>query len=230
MKSDRELQQDVIDELKWEPSVSSPRIGVEVDDGIVTLTGHVESHAQKCAAEKAAQRVLGVKGLVIRIETALPATSRRSDEDLARAARHALEWNSFVPADSVNVSVENAWITLSGTVDWAYQRDAARDAIVPIIGVAGVTCDVSIKPKRVPLDPADIKRRIEAALLRNAHTDARSLEIEVYGEEVVLSGTPASYAERAAALDAIWAAPGVRRVIDNTTVVEKGLSRTPAAG
>lgn len=145
MKPDRKLQQDVIDELSWEPSVPATRIGVEVDSGIVTLVGHVESYSQKCAAERAAQRVVGVKGLVLKIDVALPIASWRSDEDLARAVSHALEWNSSVPQDQLKITVQDGWVTLTGEVDWAYQCRAAVDSVNHIVGITGITRNISVR-------------------------------------------------------------------------------------
>ncbi|HEY8010007.1 MAG TPA: BON domain-containing protein [Rudaea sp.] len=148
MKPDRELQQDVIDELGWEASVPATRIGVEVNEGIVTLAGHVESYSQKCAAERAAQRVVGVKGVVLEIDVALPVASWRSDEDLVRAACHALEWNSAVPQGRLKITVQNGWVTLAGEVDWAYQCRTAIDAINHIVGITGITPNISSRFQR----------------------------------------------------------------------------------
>ena len=145
MKPDRELQQNVIDELSWDPAVPATRIGVEVDEGIVTLVGHVESYSQKCAAEAAAQRVVGVKGVVLEIDVALPITNQRSDEGLARAVGHALEWNSSVPQDQLKITVQDGWVTLTGEVDWAYQCRAAVDAVNHIVGITGITRNISIR-------------------------------------------------------------------------------------
>jgi osmotically-inducible protein OsmY len=125
MKTDRQLQQDVMDELKWEPSVEAAAVGVEVKDGIVTLAGHVDSYAQKIAAEHAAQRVFGVKGVVMEIDIALPGSSKLKDADLARNASHALEWKASVPKNAIKISVQDGWVTLTGKVYWAYQRWAA---------------------------------------------------------------------------------------------------------
>lgn len=220
MKSDRQLQQDVIDELQWEPAVEATSIGVEVKDGIVTLAGHVQNYAQKIAAEHAAQRVAGVKGVVIEISIALPGTSKRSDVDIARAASHALEWNSTVPRNAVKISVQDGWVTLNGEVSWAFQRWAAVAAVRNLIGVEGVNDLIAIKPGIEPhVAPRDIKTKIEAALQRRAHEETKSIEVGVAGDSVTLSGIVASWAERDAARKAAWAAPGVKNVIDNIRVI-----------
>ncbi len=214
MRSDRDLKQDVTDELQWEPGVPAARIGIEIDDGIVTLTGHVDSYTQKCAAEQAALRVLGVKGIVLKIEVELPHVRRRSDEDLARAVCHALEWNGAIPADRVRPSVQAGWVKLSGEVECADQRRAAVVAVRDLVGVAGIHDCIEIRPHTSPAPAGEIKRLIEAALQRHACIDANAIKVELHGDEVVLSGPVDSHAERAAACDAAWRAPGVRSVID----------------
>ena len=215
MKTDSQLQQDVIAELKWEPSVEATTIGVEVKDGIVTLAGHVGSYIQKRAAERAAQRVSGVRGVAMEIDIALPGSSKRKDADLAKRARSALEWNASVPKDAVRLSVENGWVKLSGEVQWAYQRWAAETAVFNLLGVVGVNNDITIKPQ---VAPHDVKTKIEAALQRRAHQETKSIQVAVAGDSVTLSGVVDSWAERNAAQTAAWAAPGVKNVIDNIRV------------
>lgn len=215
MKTDRQLQQDVMDELKWEPSVEATAIGVEVKDGIVTLAGHVDSYAQKVAAEHTAQRVSGVKGVVMEIDIALPGSNKLKDADLARNARHALEWNASVPKGAIKISVQNGWVTLTGEVNWAYQRWAAVGAVRDLIGVAGVNNQIAIKPQ---VAPRDVKSKIQAALQRHAHEESNEIDIGVVGDSVTLSGVVDSWAERDAARIAAWAAPGVKNVIDNLRV------------
>ena len=215
MKTDSQLQQDVIAELKWEPSVEATTIGVEVKDGIVTLAGHVGSYIQKRAAERAAQRVAGVGGVAMEIDIALPGSSKRKDSDLAKRARSALEWNASVPTDAVKLSVENGWVKLSGEVQWAYQRWAAETAVFNLLGVVGVNNDITIKPQ---VAPHDVKTKIEAALQRRAHQETKSIQVAVAGDSVTLSGVVDSWAERNAAQTAAWAAPGVKNVIDNIRV------------
>jgi osmotically-inducible protein OsmY len=147
MKSDVQLQQDVIAELARHPSVDAARIGVAVNEGIVTLTGHVDSFAQKWCAERAAQRVCGIMALAVEIMVTLPGLSCRSDADIARAAEHALRWTAYLPMDSVKVMCENGWITVSGEVEWDYQRQAAANALRPLMGVIGVSAELAIRPR-----------------------------------------------------------------------------------
>lgn len=220
MKSDRELKQDVIDELQWEPGVPAMHIGVEVDEGVVTLTGHVDSYTQKCAAEQATLRVLGVKGVVLKIEVTLPCEQQRSDEDLAHAVCHALEWHGAITPDRIRPSVQTGWVKLSGEVESADQRWAAVAAVRNIVGVAGIHDCIEIKPRVAPAPVEEIKRLIEAALRRHAHVDADAIRVELRDDEVVLSGQVDSQAERIAARDAAWRAPGVRSVIDAMWVAQ----------
>lgn len=215
MKTDRRLQQDVMEELKWEPSVEASAIGVEVKDGFVTLAGHVDSYTQKVAAEHAAQRVSGVKGVVMEIDIALPGSSKLKDADLARNASRALEWNASVPKNAIKISVQDGWVTVTGKVSWAYQRWAAVGAVRALIGVVGVVDQIAITPH---VEPRDVKTKIEAAFQRHAHHESKSIDVGVNGSSVTLSGVVDSWAERDAARIAAWAAPGVNEVIDNMRV------------
>lgn len=216
MSNDRQLQHDVIAELGWDAAINATRIGVEAKDGIVTLSGHVESYAQKWAAERAAQRVGGVKGVAVEIEVILPGTSQRTDADIASAARNALEWNVLVPRDAVAVMVEHGHITLSGDVDWAYVRNAAESSVRGLMGVKGVSNLIRIRPQ---VNPGDVKTKIEAALQRRAHLDARAITVNVEKGTVTLAGTVDSLAERVTVENAVWNAPGVQKVVDNLIVV-----------
>lgn len=218
MKTDNQLQQDVLDELKWEPEVEASRIGVEAKDGIVTLAGHVESFAQKWAAECAAQRVAGVKGVVVEIDVALPGTHQRRDEDLVRAANHALDWHSSVPKGAIKVLVEGGYVTLTGEVDWAFQRAAAVGAMRNLVGVLGVSDRISLKSRSVPA--ATVKKQIHAALHRQAQHEANAIKVAISGNNVTLSGIVDSWSQRAAARNAAWAAPGVQKVVDNLSVAD----------
>ena len=217
MKTDAQLQQDIIAELKWEPSVHAAEIGVEVRDGIVTLAGHVSSYAEKWNAERAAQRVSGVKALAVEMDVKLSGSGKRTDADVARSVENVLHWNSTLPKDSAKVMVENGWITLSGEVDWEYQRQAAAKAVRYLSGVTGVSNQIVIKKPTVSLSA--VKSDIEAALKRRATADARAITVDVSGSDVTLSGTVHSWSERELATDSAWSAPGVRHVIDNMTLV-----------
>jgi osmotically-inducible protein OsmY len=215
MKTDAELKQDVTAELGWEPSVNAAQIGVEVKDGIVTLAGHVGSYAEKLGAERSARRVSGVKALAIEMNVNLPGSSKRNDADIARSATNVLEWTSFLPKDSIKVMVEGGWITLTGEVDWDYQRKSATNAVRDLLGVAGVSDQILIKAK---VSSSVVKSDIEAALKRRAKFDAQHISVEVRGAEVILTGIVHSWSERELAANSAWSAPGVRNVQDNITV------------
>jgi osmotically-inducible protein OsmY len=215
MSNDRQLQQDVIAELGWDATINASRIGVEAKNGIVTLSGHVESYAQKWAAERAAQRVAGVKGVAVEMDVVLPGSSQRTDADIASAASNALEWNVLVPRDAVAVMVEDGHITLSGDVEWAYVRSAAESSVRGLLGVKGVSNLIRIRPQ---IKPNDVKTKIEAALQRRAHLDARSISVDVDKGTVTLAGTVDSLAERVTVENAVWNAPGVQKVVDNLIV------------
>jgi osmotically-inducible protein OsmY len=215
MKTDSDLKQDVIAELGWEPSVNAAQIGVEVKGGIVTLAGHVDSYTEKLHAERATQRVSGVKGLAVEMNVKLPGLSKRTDADIVGAAVNVLQWTTSLPANSVKVKSENGWITLSGELEWDYQRQVAKDAVRYLIGVTGVSDEITIKPKA---SSNAVKSEIEAALKRRAQSDAQGISVEVNSGNVTLSGTVHSWSERELAADSAWAAPGVRKVVDNITI------------
>ena len=216
MKTDAQLQQDVNAELNWEPSVNAAQIGVQVRDSIVTLTGHVDSYGEKWNAERAAQRVCGVKALAVEIEVNLPALTQRNDADIARTVENALEWIVYLKKDSVKVMVEQGWVTLSGEVEWEYQRKTATAAMRYLMGVRGVSDQITIKPKATVVA---IKASIESALKRRAIIDSQSIQVSVSGGDVTLSGSVQSWPERDMARHSAWGTPGVRHVIDNMTIV-----------
>jgi len=215
MKTDSQLQQDVSAELKWEPSVHAARIGVEVKDGVVTLAGQVENYAEKWNAERAAQRVSGVKAMSTELEVRLTSLSQRTDADIAGAVENMLEWTSSLPAGAIKVMVEAGWVTLSGDVDWQYQKQAAADSVRHLMGVTGVSDQISIKPS---VSAMVVKSDIEAALKRTALADARQISVAVHGTDVTLSGTVHNWAERETATSSAWGTPGVRNVIDMMTL------------
>jgi len=215
MKTDTELQQDVMDELKWEPTVKAAEIGVGVTDGVVTLSGNVDSYYEKWAAERAVARVFGVKAVAEEIQVKLPGSFKRSDGDIARAAANALEWNVSVPHDRVKVEVQDGVVTLRGEVDWGYQKDIAEDVVRYMIGVARVSNQITIKPT---VRPTDIGDQIESAFQRNALLDARRVKIETHGSKVILRGSVRSWAERGQAQWAAWSAPGVSEVANHIII------------
>lgn len=211
MKTDHQLQHDVIAELDWDASVQANRVGVEASDGVVTLTGHVESYAQKWAAERAAQRVAGVKAVAVELDVVLAGSSIRTDADIAKAALMAIDWNASIGKDTVKVRVEDGFVTLTGEVDWAYVRDAATACVRNLTGVRGVINDVRIRA--VPT-PHDLKVKIESALQRQAHRDAKAIDVAVKDGTITLSGVVDSWAERSTIERAAWNTPGVQRVVD----------------
>ncbi len=215
MKTDRQLKQDVIDELEWESAIDETGIGVEVHNGIVTLTGTLNSYAEKYAAEKAVQRVADVKGLAVEIDIALPGWGQRTDADIARTAAQALEWNALVPQDCIKIVVEDGWITLTGNVDYQYQRMAAERALQTLLGVVGISNQIAVTPS---VTQRDVKSHIEAALQRRAHMETKGIEVVVNGDQITLSGAVSSFAERRAALSAAAQTRGVARVVDKLFV------------
>jgi len=215
MKTDTQLQQDVNAELKWEPAIIATDIGVEVKDGIVTLVGHVGSYSEKLAAERAAQRVAGVRGLAIEMDVKLASSSQRNDADIAHAAENVLSWSTYVPDNNVKILVEKGWVTLTGQVRWDFERRGATDAVRNLMGVIGVSDQILIKEK---VSAASLKTEIEAALKRRAHNDAQAISVDVKGSDVTLSGTVHTWGERDLANHAAWSTSGVWNVIDNISV------------
>jgi len=215
MKTAKELQRDVTAELNWDPYVDSGRIDVEVQAGIATLTGLVNSYAQKCSAQTAAWRVSGVEGVIADLEVELPSNDWRSDRDIAKAAHNVLAWNTSIPPRRVKVAVKHGWLVLSGNVEWEYQSRAAESAMRNLVGIKGLVNLIEIKPR---IEPRDVTRQIEAALRRRSFRRAKTISVVVNGGTVTLCGQLDSPSERNATRLAAWRAPGVRNVIDQTTI------------
>jgi osmotically-inducible protein OsmY len=216
MKIDIQLQSDVRAEMAWDPRVDDKEIRVAAADGVVTLTGSVPSYADKVAAERAAERVLGVKAVANDLAVAVPVTYQRSDTDIAQAVVNALEWDVQVPDTKIKAAVTNGWITLEGGVEWRYQRDAAACAVRYLAGVRGVTNDITITAKRVVSD--DVSKAIKQALERRADRTAEHISVEMIGSVVTLTGSVPSFGDRRAAEGAAWSAPGVTDVNDELAV------------
>ncbi len=207
-KSDSQIQDDVKKEFQWDPSVSDSKIAVTVNDGIVTLRGTVPHYFEKSNAEQVAQRVGGVRAVADEIEVDISSTHKKTDEEIANAALAAMDWNYQVPA-GIKVSVDRGWVTLRGETTWAFQRTAAANVVKPLMGVRGVTNEVTIKTQ---VQTADVKTRIEAALKRSAEREGRKINVAVSGNSVTLSGNVHSNYEIGDAGLAAWNAPGVLKV------------------
>ena len=214
--NDRQLRKDVLDELEFDPSINAADIAVAVNDGVVTLSGDVTSFGQKIAAERAARRIKGVRALVEKIQVRIPSECMVSDDEIAKRALEVLKWNSMLPAGAIKPTVNNGWITLTGEVEWQYQRSAAEDALRPLPGVVAVINDLTVKPK---VRVTDVKHRIEEALKRSAEVEAGRISVAVTdGGTVTLDGRVRDWQERMAVKNAAWSAPGVQHVHDQLTL------------
>lgn len=215
MKTDLDLKNDVLQELLWDPLVPEARVGVSVNEGVVTLTGHLDSYSEKVATRRAAERVAGVKAIAVELDVIPSGVHQRSDTEIAAAVQHALSWNTAVPQERVRVTVEKGWVTLSGELDWNFQRRALERMIRPLKGVAGIVDNIELKSLPISVN---LSNRIQDALTRQAQREAKRIEISVDGSVVTLQGHVHSWAERNAAEGATWSAPGVSRVNNQLTV------------
>ena len=215
MKSDSEIQKDVIDQLKWEPFLNSAQIGVAVKNAIVTLSGQVDTYSKKVLAEKAAKKVAGVKAIAEELHVGISPSYKRTDTEIAEAVVNALKWHTMIPEDKIKVSVEDGNVKLEGDVEWEYQRNQAKTSVENLVGVKFVTNLVQVKPK---VTPYELQLKINATFQRSANIDAAKITTDVIGSKVVLRGKVRSFAENAE--NAVWSAPGVTMVENKLSIEE----------
>ncbi|GJD32229.1 hypothetical protein PMNALOAF_3497 [Methylobacterium adhaesivum] len=209
--TDKDLRRDVLDELDFDPSLDAADIGVAVSDGVVTLTGHVGSYAEKIEAERAVKRVKGVRAIAQEIQVRLPEAKKLADDQIAARALAIIAWSVHLPGDAIQVKVARGWVTLTGTVPWQYQVMGAEAAVRRLSGVAGVTNLVAVRPD---VQPKAVRDRILEAFRRSALFEADAIKVSVEGDKVTLEGAVTAWAERDAAERAAWSVPGVRAVED----------------
>ncbi|WP_419951660.1 BON domain-containing protein [Methylobacterium sp.] len=213
--NDKILRQSIIDELDFEPSIDAANIGVAVDNGIVSLTGHVGSYTERMAAEKATRKVRGVRGVVEEIKVRFAGELPPRDEDVAKRAVQMLDWCVTIPDNAIQVKVQDGWITLTGEVAWQYQKEEAQAALKRLSGVVGIINLIEVKPHA---SATDVRSKIEAALKRNAEVEADGIKVTVKDAKVTLEGKVHAWHERSLVENAAWSAPGVRSVVDHLTL------------
>lgn len=216
MKTDVQLKKDVEAELEWDPAIDATRVGVAVRGGVVTLTGHLGTFAEKSAVERAAKRVAGVCGVAVELDVVLEPHHRMSDAEIAEAVQTAFKWHALIPEDRIHFTVEKGWVTLTGMVDWEHQRHNAEVAVRPLRGVLGVVNKIHIRPRDVP---DYVAHRIHDALARYAADEATNIEVLVEGGTATLRGTVNSWQERDVVQHAAWSAAGIQRVVNELKIV-----------
>lgn len=221
MKSDMQIQSDVIAQLKWEPSLNAAEIGVAVKNGIVTLSGMVDSYAKKVAAEDAAKKITGVKAIADDIQVGVSPSFRKTDTEIAEAVVSALKWSTTIPDENIKVRVDDGVVSLDGEVEWNYQRSAAQSAIEKLAGIRRINNYIEIKPA---VKANDIKQKITSAFVRSATIDSGKIMVETDGGKITLNGTVRSFAEREDAENAAWSAPGVISVVNNLVMEEEAFA------
>ncbi len=212
MRSDIQIQQDVMDQLKWEPGLNAGEIDVIVKNGIVTLSGTVDTYSQKIAAEDAVKKIAGVKAIAEEIQVRISPSYRKPDAEIAEAVLFALKWNTSIPYDNIKVMVQDGVVSLEGEVEWDFQRIAAKNAIKYLAGVRWINNYIVIKPR---LKPNEIKQKITAAFIRSASIDSEKISIQTEGGKVILKGMVRTLGERDDAENAAWSAPGVTSVVND---------------
>ena len=221
MKTDEQIQQDVMDELRWQPFLNASEIGVSVKNGVVTLSGIVNSYAKKVAAERAAKSIKGVRAVAEDIVVHVQPSSEKSDSELAAAILTALKWHTDIEEEDIKIKVEDGFVTLEGRVQWGYERDVVSEAIENITGVNGIFNNIVVTPVA---KPENVKAKIQAAFERNALIDAERIRVEISGDHVVLNGNVNSGFEKQIAEQAAWMAPGVKSVENHLGITTKSFA------
>ena len=221
MKADNDVQKDVMAQLNWEPFLNASEIGVAVKNGVVTLSGIVDTYNKKMMAEKAAKKVSGVKAVALDIQVGVSPIFKKTDSEIAETVLNALRLHTAVQEDRIKIKVENGIVTLEGDVEWEYQRKAAKSAIENLPGVRDVLSYITVKPR---VAASDLEQKINAAFHRSASIDAEKVTVETIGSKVILKGTVRSMAEKDDAEDAVWAAPGVITVENKLYIEEEAFA------
>ena len=209
MKTDAQIQQDVLEQFRWDPLLNANEIGVSVKHGVVTLSGQVDSFLKKVETEREARKVSGVKAIAEDIQVGISKTATKTDAEIAEAVVNALSWHTSIPDGRVKAKVEDAIVTLSGEVDWRFQRESARNAVVNLLGVRSVVNNITIAHK---VTPDNLKQKINSAFHRIATIDSHKIDVEILGNKVILKGSVLSLAEKQDAEDAVWSAPCIMEV------------------